>query len=364
MKILILANNDVGLYKFRKELITELLLENEVFISLPDGDFIKRLKDLGCSFINTPLERRGTNVFKDYKLYKSYKKIIKNISPDLVITYTIKPNIYGGLACRRLKIKYVANITGLGTSFQKKGFLKRLVLHLYKKSLKQAHTVFFENSTNMEVFVKNSLIEEKQAFLLNGAGVNLDDYKLLPYPADNGITDFLFVGRVMREKGVGELLLACKQLASDNYSFRLHVVGEFEENYKQEFEIYNNESWFVYHGFQANVIPFIEQCHCFVLPSWHEGMANTILENAASGRPVIATDIPGCKESVKDGETGFLCKVKDFLSLYEVMKKVLNMSHKEKYQMGLLGRQYMKEKFDKKIIVKVTLGRIFDYAHK
>ena len=174
MKILILANNDVGLYQFRRELIEELLKKNRVAIALPYGELIEPLKKMGCHFINTPVDRRGINPFKDLKLILKYMALLKSEAPDLVVTYTIKPNIYGGMACRLRKIPYAVNITGLGTAFQKKGFLRKLVVTLYKQGLKKADLIFFESIENRQIFVDQDIVEEKDTCVLNGAGVNLN----------------------------------------------------------------------------------------------------------------------------------------------------------------------------------------------
>ena len=200
-KILILANLDVGLYKFRKALIKELLEQgNEVYIALPKGLLVEKLENMGCHFIETPVDRRGINPATDFKLMMRYFKMIRKIHPDLVITYTIKPNIYGGLAARIKRIPYAVNITGLGTAFQSENMIKKLVVFLYKLSCKKAKTVFFENAENKQVFLKNKIIKEVQTCLLPGAGIDLDEYKMTPYPEESRNIRFLFIGRVMKEK--------------------------------------------------------------------------------------------------------------------------------------------------------------------
>ena len=212
MKILILANNDVGLYQFRRELIEELLKKNEVMIALPYGELIEPLKKMGCYFINTPVDRRGINPFKDLKLMLKYMALLKAEAPELVVTYTIKPNIYGGMACRLRKIPYAVNITGLGTAFQKQGLLRKLVVTLYKQGLKKANLIFFENIENKQIFVDQNIVEEKNTCVLNGAGVNLKHYQVAEYPTEVGGIRFLFIGRVMKEKGIEELFSAMRML--------------------------------------------------------------------------------------------------------------------------------------------------------
>ena len=357
MNILILANYDVGLYQFRKELIAELLKDNNVTISLPYGELVDNLKDMGCKFIDTPVDRRGINPVTDLILLKNYFSLIKKEKPDLVITYTIKPNVYGGVVCRFLKVPYAENITGLGTTFQNEGLLKTLVTFMYKTALKKAKTVFFENTENKQIFIDEKIVKENQTCLLNGAGINLEHYKAYEYP-DSNETRFLFVGRVMKEKGVDELFSAMEKLRADSINCSLDLVGMFDEDYSEIIKKYEAEGWLHFHGYQKDVRPFINNAHCFVLPSWHEGMANTNLECAASARPIITSNIHGCLEAVEDGVTGFLCEKQNADDLYKVMKKFTELSFDERKLMGLAGRKRMEEIFDKKKVVEDTIKNL------
>lgn len=369
MRILILANNDVGLYKFRKELIDELLHPGsivdertgegaEVYISLPDGEFVRPLEQMGCHFIETPIERRGMNPRTDLKLFRQYQKMLKEIRPDKVITYTIKPNIYGGIACRLKKIPYYVNITGLGTAFQKEGLLQMLVTKMYRSALKNAVTVFFENAENRQTLEQKRIVKSEKCVLLNGAGVNLTEYPYASYPKDTGTTNFLFVGRVMKEKGIDELFTAMEHLIKDQEKVHLDVVGPCEEDYVSLMEQKEQEGWLSYRGYQKDVKPFVEVSHCFVLPSWHEGMANTNLECASMGRPVITSNIAGCKEAVVDGKSGYLVQSRNAEDLYQIMKKFIRLSDTEREIMGMTGRKHMEEQFDKREIVKDTVKRL------
>lgn len=358
MRVMILANLDLGLYQFRKELIQELLKENEVIISLPYGDLVEPLKEMGCKFVDTPVDRRGINPVTDLKLFNAYRKLLKQEKPDLVITYTIKPNVYGGLACRMAGVPYAVNITGLGTAFQKDGMLKNIVTQMYKTSCKKAKVVFFENAGNQQIFVESEIVKPEQTCLLNGAGVNLEHYQLLEYPKDDEETRFLFIGRVMKEKGIDELFAAMKMLVAEGVKCSLDVVGPYEDDYKEVIEKYEAEGWLRYHGFQTDVRPFIKNCHCFVLPSWHEGMANTNLECAASGRPVITSNIHGCLEAVEDGVSGYLCERKNVDSLYQVMREFVDFPCEERRIMGVAGRKRMEEIFDKKKVVNETIEEL------
>lgn len=360
MKILILANNDVGLYQFRRELIEELLKENQVTIALPQGNLVEPLVKKGCKFIDTPLDRRGVNPIRDFRLLKQYIKILNAENPDLVITYTIKPNVYGGFASRMKRIPYAINVTGLGTAFQKQGMLRKLVTCMYKVGLKKAKVVFFENEENRQILIDEKIVKREQTCCLNGAGVNLSHYTVHEYPQENEQTKFLFVGRVMKEKGVDELFAAMERLHKEGMSCILDVLGGYEENYEKIIKKHETAGWLKYHGYQKDVRPFIEQAHCFVLPSWHEGMANTNLECAASGRPVITSDIHGCKEAVLENVSGYLCEKQNTDSLYEQMKKFTRLSYEERRAMGLAGRKHMEEVFDKKKVVAMTMEKLLD----
>lgn len=355
-RIVFIGNNSGGLYGFRHELMEEFVLRGyEVTALTPFDTKVEELNKLGITVIETPLKRRSINPAEDLKLLFLYWKLLRKIKPDLVITYTIKPNIYGGLVCRCLKISYASNITGLGTTFQKEGVLKRLAIFLYKVGLKKAKTVFFENAENKRIFINVGIVKEENSCLLNGAGVNLEHYQIADYPVEKGKTRFLFIGRIMQEKGIDELFLAMEKLHTNGVNCSLDMLGGYEEKYEEKVKKYEAEGWLHYYGYQKDVRPFIAKAYCFVLPSWHEGMANTNLECAAMGRPVITSNIHGCLEAVEDGVTGFLCEKQNADSLYEAMKKFTELSYEERKEMGLAGRRRMEEMFDKRNVVAKTL---------
>ena len=358
-KILILANNDVGLYKFRKELIQKLINQgNEVYISLPQGELVQPLIDMGCIFIDTHLERRGTNPISDFKLIITYLSLLRNIKPDMVITYTIKPNIYGGMVSRIKKIPYAINITGLGTAFQKDSFLKCLIILLYKISCKKAKVVFFENEENQRIFIDNKIVSEENTCKLNGAGVNIEEYKFCEYPKQDGKINFLFIGRIMKEKGVDELFQTARMIRKEHSNVFFHVVGPLEENYKDIINELQKQDIIIYYGYQKDVKPFIKKAHCFILPSYHEGVANTLLECGAMGRPLITTNISGCREAVLDGKTGYLVKPKDSKDLYDKVVQFISLNIKEKKRMGYKSSQYIRKKFNRIDVVNETIKRL------
>ena len=362
MNILIICNCASGLEVFRGMLIRELVKEGNTvsaIVPLVDNEkewtSEKQIEEMDCRLIRIPMERRGMNPIHDLKLMIAYVWAIKQGRPDLVITYTIKPNAYGGIACRLLHVPYAANITGLGTAFQNDGMLRKFVTILYRVALKKAKVVFFENAENLQIFINAGIIRKEQACLLNGAGVDLERFAYKPYPDDDGTTRFLFIGRVMKEKGVDELFAAMRMLQKDGIPCSVDVLGGFDEDYSKQIEACENEGWLCYHGYQKDVRPFIANCHCFVLPSWHEGMANTNLECAASGRPIITSNIHGCLEAVEDGVTGFLCKRKNADDLYRGMEQFSRLSNDERREMGRMGRKRMEELFDKNAVVDRTV---------
>lgn len=358
-KILFLANSSSGLYDFRGMLLEKLLEKAAVTVSTPAQLKADLLEDMGCKVVDTAMERRGLNPVKDLGLLLFYRKLVKREKPEMVVTYTIKPNIYGGMVCRLLKIPYAANITGLGTAFQGNGMLRRLVTVLYRMALKGAKVVFFENSANMELFVEEKIVRRERCCLLAGAGVNLERYPLAPYPADDGSVRFLFIGRVMKEKGVSELFSAMERLHSEGCCCSLDVLGYSEEDFDTVIRAGEAAGWLRCHGYQSDVRPFIEASHCFVLPSYHEGMANTNLECAAMGRPLITSNTPGCREAVIEGKTGLLCQPQDAESLYTAMKAFLNLSTDQRRAMGLAGRTHMEQVFDKRVVVEKTVAALY-----
>lgn len=355
-KILILANLDVGLYKFRKALIQKLLHQgNDVYISLPKGMLVSKLEEMGCHFLETPVDRRGINPSTDLKLMGHYWKMMRKLRPDLVITYTIKPNIYGGTVARMLNIPYAVNITGLGSAFQKENYIKKLVIMLYKFSCKKAKTVFFENEGNRQVFLNYAIMKENQTCLVPGAGIDLMEYEQKEYPPKTRKMRFLFIGRVMKEKGVEEFFQAAKNLKKDYPELSFDVVGPLEDDYRSRIHSLSQNGIIYYYGFKDDVKPFIEKCDCFVLPSYHEGMANTLLEAGAMGRPLITSRIHGCMETVNEGVSGYLAEAGNARELEYAMRKFIELPYEEKVMMGQASREVMEERFEKQKVVEMTM---------
>lgn len=357
MKVLILTNNDIGLYRFRRELIEALCRENEVFLALPEGEMIPELKKTGAAYIPFPFHRRGMNPFADLGQLLRYVRLIRRIRPHVVLTYTIKPNVYGGLACRITKTPYIENVTGLGTAMANGGILSLITSSLYALGLKRARCVFFQNAAQRELFMKKGLVRGKTR-LIPGSGVNLSDHCLADYPPQDKITRFLFVGRIMRDKGIEELLAAMRELRKACPDVFLDIVGQYDEDYSQAIKQAREEGLAQYHGLQLDVRPFYRAAHCVVLPSYHEGTSNVLLEASAVGRPVITTNVPGCRETFDEDVTGFGCQAGDAGSLAEAMEKFLALSWEERAAMGRAGHEKMAREFDRGIVVNAYMEEI------
>ena len=358
MQILILANHSGGLYDFRKDLISELKKYASVTVAVPHNDRWDELLHLADRVIELSIDRRGMNPLHDSKLFHQYRAILKEVKPDLVLTYTIKPNIYGGLACRMAHIPYAVNITGLGSAIENGGWLKKFVLALYKPALKGARVIFFENTGNRDTLIATGVVPRGRDAVLNGAGVNLDDYPYQSYPQE-GPVRFFFVGRVMHEKGVDELFAAAKRMKQEyGDGVEFHIVGSFEEGYKPLMDELEKAGVVKYHGYQSDMKRFYAMASCVVLPSYHEGMSNVLLEAAASGRPLITSDIPGCREAVEDGNSGYLCPAKDANALYGAMQRFMELPKDRCVELGRCGRERMKQKFSKTAVVTETIKHL------
>ena len=357
MKILIITNHSYMLYRFRRELIQALMQQHEVVLSMPFVGHEQDFQAMGLRCVDTPVDRRGINPRTDGKLFLNYRKLLKTEQPDLVITYSIKPNIYAGIACAMAGIPYCANVQGLGTAFQRKG-LAQFVTVLYRTALRKAKTVFFENQGNAREFLNRRIIPAEKVTVLPGAGINLESYPLTPYP-ENDRVHFLYLGRIMKEKGIDELFAAMRRLhAALGQQVVLDLVGFFDDDYEAEVKTLVDDGIAVFHGFQAEPGPYYASADCVVLPSYHEGMSNVLLEAAATGRPVITSRIHGCMETVDDGKSGLLCSVRDADSLYDAMLHMAQLPADIRAEMGIAARQKMEQEFEKDQVVQRTIRAI------
>lgn len=364
MRILILTNSDEGLYRFRRELLEKLIAaNNDVFVSIFNGKYVEKIKAIGCKYIETKFNRKGTNPISDLKLLKKYLNIINEVKPDIVLTYTIKPNVYGGLACQIKKIPYICTITGLGSAIENGGLLQKISLTLYKIGLKKVNTVFFQNETNMHYFIDNGVVKEEHSQLVSGSGVNLKQYKLLDFPNDNTI-DFAYIGRVMKEKGFEQYVEAAKEIRNKYPNTRFHVSGMYEDNYKDTIEELVKNNIVIYHGNIEDMINEIYKIiQCTIHPTYYaEGMSNVLLESCASGRAIITTNRPGCKEVLDDGVNGYFVKEKDSNDLISKIEKFISLSNCERKEMGLQGRKKVESNFDRNNVIKAYIGEIYKYG--
>lgn len=353
-KILILANSSGGLYDFRNELVLKLLEEYRVTVSIPDNVRAKELREEGCEVVHTPINRRGVNPLEDIKLLKSYRRLIRQETPCLVLTYTIKPNIYGGLCCRFMNIPYISTVTGLGSTFQKEGMLLKMITLMYRMGLKGADCIFFQNEENKKTFEKYN-IRGKKSLLVSGSGVNLARHAFEPYPESDEVR-FLFVGRVMREKGIEELLSAAKELHSQKVIFEL--LGYCDEDYQDRLDTEEKNGVIRQLGFNPDVHEYIKNCSALILPTYHEGMSNVLMEASATGRPVIASNISGCREIFEEGVTGYGFAPKSSEDLIRAIKKFLGISVSERARMGVNARDKMEREFDRNNVVGVYINEI------
>ncbi len=356
-KVLIVTNHSYMLYRFRNELIQRLLQDYEVVVSTPFVGHEQDLEALGCKCIKTDVDRRGVNPKTDLKLMDTYRKILDAEKPNFVITYSIKPNIYMGMLCWLKRVPYYVNVQGLGTAFQNPK-MAEVVAILYRVALTGVRTVFFENESNAQEFIKRRIVPQAKSVVLPGAGINLNSYEYSPYPK-NEARHFLYLGRIMKEKGMDEWFEAAIRLKKE-YGDRVvfDMVGFFEDEYKEMVEQLQKEHVIVFHGFDTEPRPYYRMCNCVVLPSYHEGLSNVLLEAAAMGRPVLTSDIPGCRETVVDRETGYLCEAKNAEDLYEKMKIVLEATDEELEAMGRRARLHVTQCFDKQMVVEQTVSKL------
>lgn len=357
MKVLILANNDGGLFRFRKELLERLVSDCEVHVACPFGTFVEELRGLGCILHEVKMQTHGMNPIGEYKLYLRYRALLRSIQPKIVFTYTIKPNVYGGYACQGLGFPYVANVTGLGNAVKGEGVIAKITRALYRLGLKRAQTVFFQNSYDRDFMVGRNIVRGSYD-LLPGSGVNLDDNALLPYPHEDTM-DFVFISRVMKEKGVDQYLDAARAMHTLYPNIRFHICGRCEDDYKAIVESLHREGIVQYHGFVKDIKSIQKISCCTIHPTYYpEGMSNVLLESCASGRPIITTDRPGCREIVEDGVNGFVVKERDSQDLIDKIEKFLSLSWEEKRAMGLAGRVKVERMFDRNIVIRKYLDEI------
>lgn len=358
-KVLVLTNHEFALYNFRKEVIERIVDDKyDVYLSLPYGEKVEYFKKLNCKFIETFIDRRGANPFSDFKLILFYLKIMKRVKPDVVLIYTSKPAIYGGMVCSLLKIPFITNNSGLIILPEKLKFINPLISLLYRLGAKRSSCMFYQNVREQEAL--NKILNRKDRYrLIPGSGVNLSDYKYCQYPDEqNGIV-FNYVARVMKGKGIEEYLACAKAVKAIFPDTTFNIIGFFDdEKYRSVIQEYENNGIVNYLGAKRDIRPYIEKAHAIIHTSYSEGMSNVMLEHCAMGRPCIASNIAGCKEIVMEGKTGYLFEPKNIADLTEKVERFIKLSHQEKENMGKSAREKVEKEFDRRIIINAYMEEI------
>lgn len=365
--IALLTNNDDDVFCFRKELIEGLLDEGyEMLISCPDGPKFELMKDIPYRYDNPDIDRRGTNIIADGKLFLHYRKLFKKERPDVVLTYTAKPNVYASVAARTLGIPYINNVTGIGSVVNMTGIKKAFILSLFKFAYKGAACVMFQNSTNMKLAVDSGMIKGDYK-LIPGSGVNLSRYPVQSYPdGGDGKTGetviFNYIGRVLHDKGVDDYIEAAKRIKKNYPNTEFNMLGFIEpteNHYEKELEELGKQGIVKYRGSQKDVKPWITRSHAIIHPSTYgEGMSNVLLENASSGRFLITTDNPGCQETVVEGKSGFIYHGGDVDALVKAIETFLKMDNDTRKAMGIVGRKHVEDNYSRDIVVAAYKEKI------
>lgn len=362
-KVVVAANSSWNILNFRTGLIRALTAAGyePVVIAPYDSSSEARRRGLDVEWIAVDLERSGLNPFSDLALILKYRKILSRLKPAAFLGFTIKPNIYGSIAAHSLGIPTIANISGLGTAFIRQGPLLAVVSMLYRLALKRAGTVFFQNPDDRALFVDRGLVQQDKAQLLPGSGVDLQQFASVALP--QGPVTFLFIGRILGDKGVRELAEAARGLSREHLDIRVQLLGPIDEGNRTSIPRTELESWvrngvIEYLGAADDVRPFIAKATAVVLPSYREGLPRSLLEAGAMGRPLIATDVPGCRDVVHDGVNGFLCAVRDPASLEQCMRRFAALTVEERAAMGSQSRRKIEAKFNEEVVIGAYLGAL------
>ena len=358
--VALLTNNDDDVYCFRKELIEELITDGyEILISCPDGPKFELMRHIPYIYDNPDIDRRGTNPVRDFKLMLHYWRLFRRYRPSIVLTYTAKPNVYASLAAHQLGIPVINNLTGLGSVVNETGMMKRFIMSLFRLAYRHSACMMFQNESNMQVALKAGMVKGDYK-LIPGSGVNTHRYPLQPYPdGGNGkegeVVVFNYIGRIMHDKGVDDYIEAAKRIKLEYPQTEFNMLGFIEpteSHYEQDLEELQQQGIINYRGSQKDIKPFIARSHCTIHPSTYgEGMSNVLLESASSGRPLITTSNPGCKETVQEGKTGYVYRGGNVEELIETIKHFLMLSNENRRLMGLRGRELMISTFSRDIVI-------------
>ena len=356
--VVICLNNAWQAYNFRLNLARFLKSKDfDVIFILPFDNKYVELIQIEFVCYNLYIDAKGINPKDDLKTIISLYKIYKKINPDIVLNFTIKPNIYSSLVCRFLNISVISNITGLGTVFIKESFITKIAKILYKTALSKNEKVYFQNNDDKNLFVKLNLVKDFKTDLLPGSGVDLKKFLPKQKKIESNKIIFLMVSRLLKDKGIYELIDAIKLLNEKYLNFEVQLLGSIGVENNTAIKEYELKEWIdgkliTYLGTTDNVQDVIVNCDCVILPSYREGTPRSLLEAAAMEKPIITTNTVGCKEVVDDNINGFLCEVKSSIDLAEKMAKIISLSEEERKKMGDLGRKKIIENYDENIVLK------------
>jgi len=362
MKIVLFSNSSWSIYNFRGNLIKKLLKNKHQIIILSSRDkFTDKLKKLGCKFIEIKLNNNKIYPLAEFTIILKIIYIFFKIKPDLILNFTIKPLIYGSFAANILSIYVINMITGLGTIFIKNNFLTKLVIKIYRVAFYNVNHVFFQNTDDQNIFFKNKIILKKKADLIPGSGVDLKYFKFYPLKKKQK-TRFILISRILIEKGVIEYLNAAKKII-ESYDCEFILVGSIAENNSSSIskiiiDDYVKKGIIKYYGFSNNVKKYINHSDCVVLPSYREGTPRILLEACSMGRPIITTNVPGCKNVVINGYNGFICSARSEISLKKSLLKFLDLNYNEKKKMSFNARKLVEMKYDEKFVIQKYLEKI------
>lgn len=360
MKILILSNLTSYTYNFRYEILQKMVESgHNVVVACHNDDEGKQkeLEKLGCRMIEVPFNGKGTNPKEELKLLNTYKKLVRTERPDIVFTFTIKMNLYGGIAAKKYKVPYVPMITGLG-ELEKTGKLRAILMFLHKRVMPKAKAVVFQNQANMDFYDKNG-ISCKKAVLVPGSGINLKKFGFCDYPSEEKGIRFAFIGRLTVAKGIVEYLDMAEREKTKHPDFSFLIAGVCDEEFKERVKKLQDRGVVEYLGQLSDTRELLKSIHCLILPTFHpEGLSNVLLEAAATGRPAICTSRPGCREVVQNRINGLYCEAKNADNLVSVVDKFCSMSEEEHKKMGHEGRNLVEQRFDRSIVVNTYMELI------
>lgn len=356
MKVAIVLNTSWNIYNFRMNLVRSLQAQgHEVHTVAPADEYTHHLTEAGCVHHPVKMDSRGANPVKDLALVFELYSIYRKIRPDIILHYTIKPNVYGSLAASLLKIPTVNNVCGLGTVFLKKDLLSAVAMFLYRISFRFPKKVFFQNPDDLNLFLNKKLVPSSTVDLLPGSGIDLGKFQPVSFKRNEKFT-FLLISRLITDKGVLEYIEAVKQLRAEGLDARFQVLGAIDPEHKRGIKREVIQEWInsgiiEYLGTTKDVRHFIESADCVVLPSYREGTPRTLLEAASSSKPIVATNVPGCTQVVEDKINGLLCNLKDSGDLAAKMRTMANFDDDTLKSMGANGRKKMEAEYDESIVI-------------